>query len=197
MTFASVMSWQQWARGFLLALAVVSSTFLAYLLLTRTESTSPRAAAPKPLLDQADAGMEQFTFTQTKDGVVQWEVKAKQASLFEEQNHALLKTVEVTLFGVRGRELTVEGDEARLNTSNKNFEIANRERDLVIRLDGGYTVYTNHLEWTDKRQELETGDPVVIEGKGMRITGRGLLGKVEREEFQVLDDVRVDLDAAQ
>ncbi len=141
--------------------------------------------------------MEQFTFTQTKDGVVQWEVKAKQASLYEEQNHALLKTVEVTLFGVRGRELTVEGDEARLNTSNKNFEIENRERDLVIHLDGGYTIYTNHVQWTDKRQELETQDPVIIEGKGMRITGRGLLGKVEREEFQVLDDVRVDLDAAQ
>lgn len=191
------MSWQQWVRGFLLALAVVSSTFLAYLLLTRTESTSPRTAASKPLRDQADAGMEQFTFTQTKDGVVQWEVKAKQASLYEEQNHALLKTVEVTLFGVRGRELTVEGDEARLNTSNKNFEIENRERDLVIHLDGGYTIYTNHVQWTDKRQELETQDPVIIEGQGMRITGRGLLGKVEREEFQVLDDVRVDLDAAQ
>jgi lipopolysaccharide export system protein LptC len=93
--------------------------------------------------------------------------------------------------------LTVEGDEARLNTSNKNFEIENRERDLVIHLDGGYTVYTNHLQWTDNRQELETRDPVAIEGRGMRITGRGLLGRVEREEFQVLDDVRVDLDAAQ
>ena len=89
-----------WIFGGLAILTLI--TFLAYLLLTRTESTSPRAAAPKPLLDQADAGMEQFTFTQTKDGVVQWEVKAKQASLFEEQNHALLKTVEVTLFGVRG-----------------------------------------------------------------------------------------------
>jgi lipopolysaccharide export system protein LptC len=191
------MSWQQWARGFLLTLAVFSSTFLAYLLLTRTESTSPRTAAPKPLLDQADAGMEQFTFTQTKDGMVQWEVKAKQASLYEEQNHALLKTVQVTLFGARGRELTVEGDEARLNTSNKNFEIENRERDLVIHLDGGYTVYTNHLQWTDQRQELQTQDPVIIEGKGMRITGRGLLGKVEREEFQLLDDVRMDIVAAQ
>ncbi|MEX5212618.1 MAG: LPS export ABC transporter periplasmic protein LptC [Nitrospiraceae bacterium] len=191
------MGWQQWARGFLLALAVVSSTFLAYLLLTRTESTSPRTPELKPLHDQADAGMEQFTFTQTKDGVVQWEVRAKQASLYEDQNHALLKTVEVTLFGERGRELTVHGDEARLNTSNHNFEIANRERDLVIHLQGGYTIYTNHVQWTDERQEIETQDPVVIEGKGMRITGRGLLGKVEREEFQVLDDVRVDLGLAQ
>lgn len=197
MTFASEMSWQRWARGFLLALAVASGTFLAYLLLTRTESTSTQPVAPKQLLHQADAGMEQFIFTQTKDGMVQWEVKAKQASLYEENNQALLRTVEVTLFGARGRELTVDGDEARLNTANKNFQIENRERDLIIRLDGGYTIYTNHVQWTDRRQELETPDPVVIEGKGMRITGRGLLAKVEREEFQVLDDVRVDLDAAQ
>ncbi len=185
-------SWQQWLRRLLLLLAIASSAFLAFILVTKGNSGSSSGAAKKQALGQADAGMEQFTFRQTKDGVVQWEVKAQEASLYEERNQALLKTVQVTLLGQRGKELMVEGEEAHLNTSTKDFVLSNRANDIAVRLDGGYTVYTNHLQWTDGVQELHTQDPVSIEGNGLKITGRGLRGKLDQEEFQVLENVQVD-----
>ncbi len=185
-------SWQQWARRFLLGLAVVSSAFLAYILLTRTDSATPSSVARKETLDQADAGMQEFIFRQTKDGALQWEVKAKQASLYEERNEALLQTVQVALLGPRGQELTVHGEEAQLNTATKDFTLSNRTSEIAVQLQSGYTVYSNHLHWTDKVQELTTGDPVRIEGNGLRITGQGLKGKLDQEEFQVLENVQVD-----
>ncbi len=185
-------SWQQWVRRFLLLLTVVSSAFLAYILLTRTETTSSSVATHRQALDLADAGMEEFVFRQTKDGAVQWEVKAKQASLYEERNQALLKTVQVALLGARGQEMTVHGEEGALNTLTKDFTLSNRSTDIAVALDGGYTVYTNHLQWTDKLQELTTAEPVRIEGNGLAITGRGLRGQLDRQEFEVLDNVHVD-----
>ncbi|GKS60456.1 hypothetical protein YTPLAS18_39830 [Nitrospira sp.] len=185
-------SWQQWARRFLLLLIVASSAFLAYILLTRTDTTSSSVSTHKQPLDHADAGMEEFVFRQTKDGVVQWEVKAEEASLFEERNQALLSTVQVALLGARGRQMTVHGEEGQLNTQTKDFTLSNRSTDIAVHLDGGYTVYTNHLQWTDKLQELTTEDPVSIEGNGLIIRGRGLRGKLAQEEFQVLENVHVD-----
>jgi LPS export ABC transporter protein LptC len=152
------------------------------------------AAAPGSMdMDTADATISQFTFTQTKDDTVQWQVQAKEAQLFERDRRAILQVVAVTLFGRQGKELTVTGDEGTLNTETKNFVLANRSKPLVIYTESGYVIYTNHLAWTDQTREIRTQDPVRIVGHGLEVTGRGLLGHLDREEFEVLEDVHVDL----
>jgi LPS export ABC transporter protein LptC len=185
--------WQRWVRGGLLALSVVMACFLAYLLVANSTTVpTPTAAAPGSM-DTADATISQFTFTQTKGDTVQWQVQAQEARLFERDRRAMLRVVAVTLFGRRGKELTVTGDEGTLNTETKNFELANRSEPLVIQTESGYVIYTNHLTWTEQTREIRTQDPVRIVGHGLEVMGRGLLGHLDREEFEVLEDVHVDL----
>ena len=185
--------WQRWVRGGLLALSVVLACFLAYLLVANSTTVpTPTAAAPGSM-DTADATISQFTFTQTKGDTVQWQVQAQEARLFERDRRAMLRVVAVTLFGRRGKELTVTGDEGTLNTETKNFELANRSEPLVIQTESGYVIYTNHLTWTEQTREIRTQDPVRIVGHGLEVMGRGLLGHLDREEFEVLEDVHVDL----
>jgi LPS export ABC transporter protein LptC len=185
--------WQRWVRGGLLALSVMLACFLAYLLVTNsTVVPTPTAAAPGSM-DTADATISQFAFTQTKGDTVQWQVQAKEARLFERDKQAILQAVAVTLFGQQGKELTVTGDEGTLNTETKNFMLMNRSEPLVIYTESGYVIYTNHLAWTDQTRELRTQDPVRIVGHGLEVTGRGLLGHLDTEEFEVLEDVHVDL----
>jgi len=170
--------WQRWVRGGLLALSVVLACFLAYLLVTNsTMVPTPTAAAPGSM-DTADATISQFTFTQTKGDTVQWQVQAQEARLFERDRRAMLQVVEVTLFDRQGKELTMTG---------------NRSEPLVIHTESGYVIYTNHLAWTDQTREIRTEDRVRIVGHGLEVTGRGLLGHLDTEEFEVLEDVHVDL----
>jgi LPS export ABC transporter protein LptC len=185
--------WQRWVRRSLLALSVVLACFLAYLLVTNsTTAPAPTATAPGSM-DIADATISNFTFTQTKGDTVQWQVEAQEARLFERDRQALLRIVAVTLFGQHGKELTVTGDEGTLNTETKNFVLANRSEPLVVQTESGYVIYTNHLAWTDQTKEIRTSDPVRIVGHGLEVTGRGLLGHLDTEEFEVLEDVHVDL----
>jgi lipopolysaccharide export system protein LptC len=172
---------------------MVLACFLAYLLMTNsTTIPTPTAAAPGSI-STADATISQFTFTQTKGETVLWQVQAQEARLFERDKQAMLQAVAVTLFGQRGKELTVTGDEGTLNTETKDFVLANRSVPLVIHTESGYVIYTNHLAWTDQTREIRTQDPVRIVGHGIEVTGRGLLGHLDREEFEVLEDVHVDL----
>ena len=185
--------WQRWVRGGLLVLSAVLACFLAYLLLTNsTTIPSPTTVVPGSM-GTADATISQFTFTQTKGDTVQWQVQAQEAQLFERDRQAMLQVVAVTLFGQQGKELTVTGDEGTLNTETKNFVLVNRSEPLVIHTESGYVIYTNHLAWTDQTREIRTQDPVRIVGHGLEVTGRGLLGHLDREEFEVLEDVHVDL----
>jgi LPS export ABC transporter protein LptC len=187
--------WQHWVRRGLLGLSAALACFLVYLLVTNsTMGPTTTAAAPGSMdMDTADATISQFTFTQTKDDTVQWQVQAKEAQLFERDRRAILQVVAVTLFGRQGKELTVIGDEGTLNTETKNFVLANRSKPLVIYTESGYVIYTNHLAWTDQTREIRTQDPVRIVGHGLEVTGRGLLGHLDREEFEILEDVHVDL----
>ena len=185
--------WQRWVRRGLLALSAVLACFLAYLLVTNsTMVPTPTAAAPGSM-DAADATISQFTFTQTKGDTVQWQVQAQEARLFERDKRAMLQAVAITLFGRQGKDLTLTGDEGTLDTETKNFVLVNRLEPLVIHTESGYVIYTNHLAWTDQTREIRTEDPVRIVGHGLEVTGRGLLGHLDREEFEVLEDVHVDL----
>jgi lipopolysaccharide export system protein LptC len=181
------------AQQGLLALSALLACYLAYLLINNSTSIPPPTSATPGTIDKADATISQFTFTQTKGDKVQWQVDAKQARLFEQEKRALLETVDVTLFGQRGKELTVQGDEGTLNTETKNFLLTNRSEPLVVRTDSGYVIYTNHLAWTDETREIRTQDPVRIVGNGLEVTGKGLLGHLDTEEFEVLEDVHVDV----
>ena len=185
--------WQRWVRRGLLALSVALACFLAYLLVTNSTTVPTSTATVPGSMDTADATISQFSFTQTKGDAVQWQVQAQEARLFERDKRAMLQVVAVTLFGQQGKELTVTGEEGTLNTDTKNFVLANRSEPLVIHTESGYVIYTNHLAWTDQTREIRTQDPVRIVGHGLVVTGRGLLGYLDREEFEVLEDVHVDL----
>lgn len=188
--------WELVARRTLLAVSVILAVFLGYLLFMNSDSTPTSQSAPPGSIEQADAKISEFAFTQSKGDVIQWQVQAKHARLFEGEKRALLSDVEVTLFGVNGRELTVIGEEGTLNTATKNFVLANRVDPLVVQTGNGYTIYTNHLAWTDDAKEIRTDAPVRIVGNGLEVTGRGLLGRMESEEFEVLEDVHVDISPA-
>jgi lipopolysaccharide export system protein LptC len=143
--------------------------------------------------ERADAGIDQFTFTQSRSGKVQWQVKAQRARLFEADHRAVLEHVQVTLYGPRGLEFHVEGDEGTVDTATKNFVLSKQTGAMTVHLENGYTIVTNRLAWTDARREVATAEPVTLTGNGVVITGRGLLGKLDSEEFQILNDVHVEI----
>jgi lipopolysaccharide export system protein LptC len=185
--------WDRYLRGVLLLLSGTLAIFLVYLLTSQVGSElAPIKPAPSGF-ERADAGIDQLTFTQSRSGMVQWQVRAQRARLFEADNRAVLENVRVTLYGPHGRQLQLEGDEGTIDTASKNFVLSKRTGTMAVRLENGYTILTNHLAWTDARREITTDDPVTITGNGMAVTGRGLVGKLDIEEFQILDDVHVEI----
>jgi lipopolysaccharide export system protein LptC len=174
-------------------MAGVLASFLLYLLAAKVESVPPPAAPRHNKLGPSDAGIDQFRFTQAQAGVVQWEVRAQRAQVSEAEKRAVLETVEVTLFGAKGWEMKLAGEEGTVNLATKDFVLANRAEPIVVQLVGGYTVASNHLAWTDGQRTITTQDPVTISGHGLTVRGRGFKGILDAEEFQVLENVRVDL----
>ena len=174
--------------GVVLSLAV----FLGYAVMGHVRSIAPPPPVEFPVLQEADAEMEGFVYSQTKDGIVQWEVVAQKAEVFESKHEAALEKVELRLLGNDGEEMILQAEEGIINTQTNDFELRNREELITIELANGYTILTPHVYWIDSKQEIRTTDLVTIQGQGLQITGIGLVGYLESEEFTVLDQVRVE-----
>ena len=188
--------WEIFARRALLSLSILLTIFLGYLLFRNAESPSRGASVSSNAIEDADAKLGEFTFTQSKGEAVEWQVRARQARIFEQEKRAVLHEVVLTFYGGSGDEVTVHGEEGTFNTVTKDFVLANRETPIVVQTRSGYTIYTNRLEWVEAMREIRTTAPVRIVGHGLEIRGQGRMGRISSEEFEILKDVHVDLVSA-
>lgn len=173
-----------------LATALLGIAAVLALLVGIGVGTPKRAAEIPGVFKNADAGIEGFSFVQTKDGKMQWKVQARRARIVENESKAVLEDLQVTLFGEEGTQMILEGDEGVVDIESHNFTLKKREGPIPIHLESGYTIYTNQLQWTDQNQEISTDAPVTIHGDGIEITGLGLRGALGTETFTITKDVR-------
>ena len=188
----STLSFQRVAKAGLLGIIfAVSATLLMFIL----GGPSRRVAQVSvPALPQAaDAGVKGFSFVQSKDGLVDWKIQAKQAQVFDTDAKAVLNDVQVTLMGPDGVTMTVAGDNGTINTLSKDFVISKKSGDLALVLNSGYTIYTSSFTWDNQKHRIWTDAPITIKGPSLEVTGQGLDAFLTTQEMRVRRNVRVGI----
>ncbi len=165
--------------------------FLGSVLTQHVQSNRPPSVLTAPVSENVDADIEGFVYRQTKEGEVQWEVKAQKARVDESQHRAILEGVHLRLLGKNGQKMELKAEEGTIDIDTSNIDLQNRHSLIEIALANGYTILSPHIHWEDEDYVIRTHKPVTIHGDGLTITGIGLLGTLTTETLTVLDDVRV------
>ena len=187
-----MLSSQRLARAGLLGIVfVILGAILVFVLVGPTRRVP--SVIVEVLPQAADAGLREFSFVQSKDGLVDWKIQARQAQVFDAEAKAVLSDVHVTLTGSDGVSMTVEGDEGTINTSSKDFVVGKRSGDLALVLQSGYTIYTPRLNWVNQEHRLWTDDPVRIKGPRLEVTGQGMDALLSTREMRIRRNVRVGI----
>lgn len=152
----------------------------------------PQVAVPA-LPQVADAGVQGFSFIQSKGGLVDWKIQAKQAQVFDSDAKAVLKEVQVTLMGPDGVAMTVTGDDGTINTSSKDFILSKRTGDLALVLNSGYTIYTSRFTWDNQKHRIWTDEPVRIAGPSLDVTGQGMDASLITQEMRIRRNVHAEI----
>ena len=180
----------RWGLTFLV---LIMAIFIGYRVYTHMEKTPPPTLHSSTEIRPADAWIKGFTYRQTQAGVAKWEVVAKRARIVQAEHRAQLEDVTVHLFENEDKQMTVEADEGTINTKTKNIVLQNQKDFLSVRLNNGYTIYSKQLQWKESSRQVKSPTPVVITGKGLTVTGTGLVGNVDEQEFQILSNVRAEV----
>ena len=144
---------------------------------------------PVSISGKADVEMTDFRFFSTKGGRVEWEIQAKSTAIYERQQQALLRGVQVTFHNTDGMKMTVQGDKGILDTASKDFQITNEKGPVQVSMNQEYHLYTSTLDWINKSRQIRSDSSVLIQGPNLEIRGKGLLASLPLHEIQVLHEV--------
>lgn len=188
----STLSFQRVAKAGLLGIIFAVLATILIFIVGGPSRRVPQASIPT-LPQSVDAGVKGFSFVQSKDGLVDWKIQARQAQVFDIDTKAVLNDVQVTLMGPDGVAMTVNGDTGTINTLSKDFVISKKSGDLALVLNSGYTIYAPRFMWDNQRHRLWTDEPVTIKGPSLEVTGQGLDAFLTTQEMRVRRNVRVGI----
>ena len=193
MSFLATMNRERLVRAGLLGIMLVVVTTLILYVLQGPSRRIP-AVSVSVLPQNADAGLREFSFVESKQGQVDWRIHAKEAQVFDADSKAILKGVLVTLSDARGLQMTVEGDDGTINTLSKDFVLSKRSGDLALVFEDGYTIYTPRLAWVNNERRFWTDEAVRITGPNrIEVTGQGMDTLLTTREMRIRRDARVEV----
>ena len=138
----------------------------------------------------ADLKLDRVHYTETREGMKEWELEAASAVYYREQNTLALEKVRATFYGKNQETYVLVGEKGRYNTQTKVIEVYDG-----VKVDSslGYQLRTQGLRYQADQRELSTSDPVEMKGPDIQVEGVGMVVELNRQCLIILGGVTTTL----
>ncbi len=138
----------------------------------------------------ADLKLNRVHYTETREGMKEWELEAASAVYYRDKDIIVLENVRGTFYGKDQESYVLVGERGRFHTQTKIIEVYDG---VKIDSSHGYHMRTQSLQYRADQRELTTSDPVEIQGPDMRVQGVGMVVDLNRERLKILGGVTTTL----
>ena len=153
--------------------------------LTLTPGPETKASPQKPEV-LADLKLDRVHYTETREGVKEWELEAASAVFFKGENTVMLDNVRATFYGKEKEIYVLIGEKGKYNTETKVIEVYDG---VKIDSSDGYHLRTRSLKYQSEQRELHTSDPVEMQGPDLEVKGVGMIVDLGHERVRILGGV--------
>lgn len=147
-------------------------------------------AVPQATTARAGFSMEGVSFSQLKNGVLDWQIQAKRLYSGDDQDTMQLVAVEAQVFKNAERRFVITGKEGEYNSKKKNLVMRNS---VQVQAENGMLIQSDSLSYDDQARKITTMAPVQVTGKGMDIHGKGMAYDMQQDSYDITGRVKVDI----
>lgn len=150
-----------------------------------------RAGAPEKVVSglpsNIDLALKKINYTETRNGVKQWTLKADSAAHVANDGTTRVENIHMVFYaqGELG-DVILTARRGQLLTNPKEVRVAG---DVVVTSSKGYTLYTQHLHFDQTTNMIETDDPVRLVSERMVVNGKGMKMNVRQHQLTLSADV--------
>ncbi len=169
------------------SLAIISSGLLVAMIwfMFKPPAEEKEQAITSPLT--ADLQLKKVKYTETREGVKEWELEAFSMGYFQEEETVVCERIKATFFGQNEVSYTLTGAKGKFNVKTKIIEVFDGVR---IDSSDGYHLRTPSIKYLAEKRELISTDLVQMEGPRCRVEGRGMIVDIAQQRIKLLNQVR-------
>jgi|YelNatPaOPRAMG01_1025707.scaffolds.fasta_scaffold07126_7 LPS export ABC transporter protein LptC len=166
--------------------AIVSLTFLGARIWYMLKPLAEEQGKPNLSSTTADLELKKVKYTETREGVKEWELEAFSVGYFQEEGIVVCEKVKATFFGQNEVAYTLTGVKGKFNIKTKIIEVFGG-----VRIDStdGYHLRSPSIKYLAEKKELVTADLVEMEGPRWRVEGQGMIVDIDRQRVKILNQV--------
>ena len=173
---------------FLAMVGTVLALFVGFKL--RSADRLLPAVIAKTTTDDAKVSLNNFEYSDVREGNARWVLRAATASYFVERQETVLSRVKAVFYLRDGGKVELKGDEGVFHNDNNNMAVSGNVR---VRHEDGYTLVTDHLIYSRDKELLHTEAPVFVEGEGISLKGLGMRVEIGRRKLSILSQIETTL----
>jgi LPS export ABC transporter protein LptC len=182
------------ARNLLLiAMLLLVTGLLVPILGRQREPVSKKSGDTLP--PDVDLALKTINYTETRDGRRHWSLKADSAEFDSTRQASTIKNVHMVFFDRQGEEQVVlTADQGSWATASGEVSASGN---VVIKAGGEYSLFTDQLQYSEERGQITSEHPVRMVGRGVEMTGRGLVFSVQSRTLQLQSAVKATITSRQ
>lgn len=171
-------------------LAAASLTFI--LVVVALVRNSLISSDSKPLENSLHQGanmqIDNIHYEQTNNNAFkEWELDAKSAQYFKDENKIALQSIVVTFFSNEGKVYKLTAESGELYTDSKDIKVSG---DVVAITDEGYRIQTDSFQYDAEERKIFTNDDVALSNEKLIMTGKGMVVDLDKERLYIMKEVR-------
>jgi LPS export ABC transporter protein LptC len=134
-----------------------------------------------------DLSLQKVHYTNTKDGVLQWDLLAHKVDYYNNSGVIKFTQAEMVLFEKGGSgKYALVADTADFHKKSGDVELVGN---ITATNEAGMTFSTDHLDYSSSRSLVSTDDQVRLEDTSLTVEGNGMELRLDTKKLRVLHNV--------
>jgi len=143
----------------------------------------------RDFLPQVAQRIQNFRRVKVEHGRMVWEITAKDARYFEQDNQIVVVEPRMTFFlKDQGRTAHLTGNEGRITLEGHDVSMLTLQGEVVVRLDD-LELDTDEATYERERDLITAPGVVTVRGRTLDVRGRRMEVDVEPQHVRLLEDV--------
>lgn len=151
--------------------AVTIALVVAATILTRMQRGKTLSAAVRRLPVQIDVSLQAIHFTETRQGVKQWDLSADRAEYDKNRGRTSLSKVSFVIMNSPAGMIRLTADRAEYDNATKDVFLSGKVRGES---GSGLTFSSEKVQFVASRQVIESQDKVRVTSAGLSVEGVGM-----------------------
>ena len=193
---AIVVMRRTWLRAALLVVVSAALAGIGYLVSRNVIARRVHGleALGRDFLPHVAQRIQNFRRVKVEHGRTVWEITAREAQYFEQDNQIVVLEPRMTFFMKEdGRATHVSGAEGRLTLDGRELQRVTLKGSVAVRLDD-MEMQTDEATY-DKTRDLITAPGIVtMRGRALQVQGRGMEIDVGPQHVRLLEDVHTTVE---